>query len=167
MQQVERVLAPDVVRHRLDRRRIREIATGGEARQQEVQADEVDQHRDVGGGVPHAGRHDRGQRDAVVGVVTRAALAQVVQERADQQEVGPTDPTHAFARACHRLQEVPVDGEAVERVALRPEPHRVPLGQELHQQSVLVEELELRHRGVAAAQQRDEGVAGVVAPRDR
>ena len=69
--------------------------------------------------------------------------------------------------ARDRLEEVTIDGEAVERVALREAPHHVPLGEELHQQPVLVEQLELRDRGVAAAEERDEGLARLGAPTGR
>ena len=130
-----------------------------------MQPDEVDEHVDVGGLVAHARGHDPGHRDAVVGVVAEHPLPEVVQQRAHQQQVGPAYPAHVLARAGHGFEQVAVHRELVERVALRPEAHRLPLGEEPDQEPVLVEQLELRHGGVAAAQQCDERHTGLVAPR--
>ena len=63
-----------------------------------------------------------------------------------------------------RLQEMAVDGEAVEGVALRPAPHQLPLGQDPAQQPVAVERLELLERRSPTAEQRDEGVPHRVGP---
>ena len=59
-----------------------------------------------------------------------------------------------------RLQQVPVDGVGVVGVALGLVAHGGPLGDEPHQQAVLVERLDLVDGGPAEAEQRDERLAG-------
>ena len=105
------------------------------------------------------------EHDAVVGVVAGIALAQVVEQRAHEQQVGATHRAHDVVGARHRLEEVTVDGEAVERVALRLAAHPLPLGEVVHEEAALVEQLDQRHHRVAPTEERDERVAGVVAPR--
>ena len=61
---------------------------------------EVDQDRDVAGVEAHPFGDDPGQGDPVVGVVTGSSLAEVVQQRADEEEVGATDRAHQLARAA-------------------------------------------------------------------
>ena len=159
-QEVERVLGAGGVGHCRDRRGILEVATGREAGQQQVVAHEIDEHGDVVGVEAHAGGDGLREHDAVVGVVAGATLAQIVQQRAHQQEIGPAHRSHVVGGARDRLEQVTVDGEAVERVALRLAAHAVPLGQVVHEQPVLVEQLDHRHHGVAAAEQGHERVAG-------
>ena len=60
-------------------------------------------------------------------VVARPALADVVQQRADQQQVGPVDVAGQLGGGGRGLDQVPVDGEPVPRVALRQRAHPVPL----------------------------------------
>ena len=71
------------------------------------------------------------------------ALADVVQERADEEEVRPIDAVGQLGGERGGLQEVTVDGEGVVGVALRLVAHRRPLRNEAHQQAVLVERLDL------------------------
>ena len=74
-----------------------------------------------------------------VGVVAREALADVVQERADEEQVGPLDRVGQLGGQRGGLEEVPVDGEGVVGVALRLVAHGGPLGDQANQQAVLVE----------------------------
>ena len=70
----------------------------------------------------------RRARRPVGRVVVRAAhLADVVEQRGEQQQVGPGDPTDQPGGADDGLDEVPVDGVPVHGVALRPAAHRRPL----------------------------------------
>ena len=130
-------------------------------------AHQVDQDGHVGVVEAHARRDTHGQDHTVVGVVAGQSLAEVVQQRAHEQQVGPAHRAHDVVGAGDCLEEVAVDGEAVERVALRFAPHAVPLGEVLHEEAVLVEQLDLRHHRVAASEQRDERVADVGRPRYR
>ena len=97
-EQVEGVLGADGVGDRGDGGRVVEVASGGEAREQKVVAYEVDEHRDVVGVEAHPRRDRLGEHHPVVGVVAGTTLAQVVQERADEQQVGPTDRSHEIVR---------------------------------------------------------------------
>ena len=51
----------------------------------------------------------------------------------------------------HRFERVPVDGEAVVGVALRPRPHVLPLREQPHEQTDVVERLEHRDRAATGA----------------
>ena len=61
-------------------------------------------------------RRDRLPDDAVV---ARPALADVVQQRGDQQQVGPVDVVGELGGRGRGLDQVPVDGEPVPGMALR------------------------------------------------
>ena len=60
----------------------------------------------------------------------------------DQQQVGPADPVGQGGGIGGGLEEVPVDGEAVVRIALGLVPDRRPLGEVALEQLALVEGLE-------------------------
>ena len=66
------------------------------------------------------------QVDPDLGVVARVALAEVVQQRAEHEQVGPRDPVGQLGGVGRRLPQVPVDGVAVVGVALRPATGRAP-----------------------------------------
>ena len=84
-----------------------------------------------------------------VGVVARVALADVVEQGAEHEQVGPAHAVGQRGGVGRRLPEVPVDGEAVVGVALRAAAHRRPLGQQPHEDAALVERLEDVDRPVA------------------
>ena len=68
-------------------------------------------------------RSDLGNEfDANIGVVTRPAFADVVQQRADDQKIWTINTIHQLRGICRRLTEVTVNCEAVIRVALRAAP---------------------------------------------
>ena len=117
------------------------------------------------GGESHARDDAPRDLDAGVGVVAGKTLAEIVQERAEEEEVGSGDLAGQHARLRHTLEEVPVDGEAVERVALGPAAHGVPLGEVARDHAVAVEALEHRHQGVVRTEQREHGLARVLGPR--
>jgi hypothetical protein len=139
-------------------------AAGGRRGRQQVQPDELLQHLHIGLGEPEPGRDAADDLDAGVGVVAGEALPDVVQQRADEQQVGPAHGARQRGGVGGRFPQVPVDGEAVVGVALGLVLHRLPLGQELHQQPVLVERLEHRDGVVAGAQQGDEVLPPVLGP---
>ena len=62
---------------------------------------------------------------------------------------------------------MPVDGEAVVRVALRPRPHVLPFGEQTHEHTHVIERLEDANRIAPGPEQRDERVAPLVGPLDR
>ena len=112
----------------------------------------------------HAPGDAVGQDHPVLGVVAGQALAQVVEQRAHEQQVGPGDLADQLARLGHGLEEVAVHREPMEGVALRTAAYQLPLGEHPTQQAVPVERLELLERGPAAAEQRHEGVTDRVGP---
>ena len=99
-------------------RGIVEVASGGGVRQQEVLADEVDQHGDVGWSEPHARRDAVDDLDPDGGVIAREPLADVVQEGTDEEKVRPFDGVGELGRQCGGFQEVTIDGVGVVGVAL-------------------------------------------------
>ena len=80
---------------------------------------------------------------------------------------GPVHLADQRGRLHRGLEQVPVDAEPVHRVALRPVPHQVPLGQQPGDQPGLVERLPDRHQRRPGAEQLDEQVPGVLRPRLR
>ena len=96
------------------------------------------------------------QRHAGRRVVARVALADVVEQGAEHEQVGPVDAVGERGGVGGGLPQVPVDGEAVVGVALRAAAHGLPLGQQAHEDAALVERLEHVDRPVALRQQQDE-----------
>ena len=141
-----------------------EVATGRRIGQQEVVTDQVDQDVDIGGRKSHPCGHGSDHLDADGGVVAREPLADVVQQGADEEKVGTLDVPGESGGECGRLEQVPVDGEAVIRVALRLVAHGGPFGQQAHEQAVLVERLDLVDSGRALGQEVDESLARLVGP---
>ncbi len=122
------------------------------------------QGRDVGLGEAHPRPDRRGHRLPRHAVVAGIALADVVQQRGDQQQVGPVDVAGELRRGGGGLDQVPVDGEPVPGVALRQGAHLVPLGQQPGEQPLLVELLEDGDGRAAAGQQPEEGPAHLGGP---
>ena len=164
-EEIERLLGADRVDHRVDGGGIAEVAPGGEAREEQVPAHEVDEHRHVGRIEAHAGRHRSASTTPLSVWSPGPPLPRSCSSAPTSRRSGRRTRRTSSAAARDRLEEVTIDRVAVERVALREAPHHVPLGEELHEQPVLVEQLELRDRGVTAAEQRDERLARVVRPR--
>ncbi len=102
-------------------------------------AHEVDEHRDVGRREPHPGGDAVDDLDPDRGVIAGEALADVVQEGADEEEVGPFDRVGEPGGQRRGLQQVTVDGEGVVGVPLGLVADGRPLGNEAHEQAVLVE----------------------------
>jgi hypothetical protein len=105
-QQVERVGGADGVGHVLCRARIGQVAArGGLGEQQVVLHERPDDGVSSAGKPMRAGDHVD-QLDADIGVVTRIALADVVQQCTDQQQIGaatrPRISSLAFATVCSR-----------------------------------------------------------------
>ena len=93
-------------------------------------------------------------------MITRVPLADVVQERAEHQQVGSGDPIRQVRRVRSRLPQVPIDGEAVVGVALRLGPHRRPFGQQPGEEVTLVERLEHGNGTVTFEEQGDQLIGG-------
>ncbi len=108
-----------------------------------------------------------GDRLAGHGVLGEPALADVVQEGGDQQHVGPRDAADEAGRLDTGLDDVPVDGEAVDGRRVRQQPDPLPLGQEAGERPGLLEGLPHRQQAVARREQADQRVTGLRRPRRR
>ena len=128
-------------------------------------AHEGGQHVDVGSGQAKAVPDALDQVDTDDRVVPLVALAEVMEERAEHEEVGPRDPVGELGRVGRRLPQVPIDGVAVVGVALGPGPDWRPLGQQARDQVPLVQRLQDGDGVVALQQQGDQVVAGPGRPR--
>jgi hypothetical protein len=107
------------------------------------------------------------QLDADLGVVARVALADVVQQRTDDQQIGAVDPIGQRGGVDGRLEQVTVDGEAVVGVALGSRADRRPLGQQPGQEVLLVERLHRGDRRASGTQRPDQRLSGLERPRVR
>ena len=97
-------------------------------------------------------------------VIAWGSLAEVVEQRSEQEEIGPIDTAGEGGGVGGRLPQVAVDGEAVVGVALRTAAHRRPLRQQAHEDAVLIERLEHVDRPVPLAEQGDQLVDRPIGP---
>ncbi len=102
-------------------------------------AHEVHQHVDVGRRETHARGDAVDDLHADGRVVAGKALADVVQEGADEEQVGPLHRVGQLGGQRGGFEQVPVHREGVVGVALRLVPDGGPLGNETNEQAVLVE----------------------------
>ena len=163
-EQVERLDGADLDGHEVHRLGIVEVTPGGGLGQEEVQPHERLEEVHVVVGEAEPGADGGGQHDAGVGVVTGIALADVVDERADEQQVGPSHRRRQRRRLHDGFDEVAVDGEAVEGVALRAVLDRGRLRHQLGPQAAVVERLEHGNEPWARRQEREEVVADLGRP---
>ncbi len=91
--------------------------------------DQLADHRHVGGGQPDRGRDRRGDRGAGRTVVAGQALADVVQEGGQHEQVGAGHLAGVRGGLGGGLDQVPVDGVEVHRVVLGQPAQPYPLGQ--------------------------------------
>ncbi len=104
---------------------------------------------------------DRLPRDAVLG---QAALADVVQQRGDHQHVGPGDPADQRGRLDAGLDDVPVDGEAVDHRGVRQQPDPLPLRQQPGQRPGLLQRLPHTEQAAPGGEHPHQEVARLVGP---
>ncbi len=123
-------VAIEGIDNRADRRGILQIAPGGHVRQQQMVSHHRGQQFDVGGPQAQSLPHPGGQFSADDAVVTTAPLAQVVQQRTQQQQIGAGNPGAECACARDGFDEVAIDGPNVHRVPGRQIPHHPPLREE-------------------------------------
>ncbi|MDP9394441.1 MAG: hypothetical protein M3Q27_09420 [Actinomycetota bacterium] len=87
-----------------------------------------------------------------------------MEERRDQQEIGAGDPRRHGRRHGDRLEQVPVDGPPVHRVALRLVADQAPFRHQTLEQPGVVERLDDGHGTCPGCQQREELLAGRAGP---
>lgn len=150
-----------------DGRRVVEVAPGGGLDEQQMVAYEGgdDAHvvlveADPGGRVP-------GDDLARHGVVSGPALADVVQQRGDQEQVGAADAAGEGTGADGRLDEVTVDGPGVDGVALGAAVDAFPVREQPGDEPFGFERLPDGDGGLAGAEKSDEFLAGLGGPGHR
>ena len=148
-----------------DRRRVGQVAAHGDVGQQQVVLHEPhEDRRRRSAGARAAGRSRATSAIPLARVIAGVALAEVVEQRPEHEEVGPIDAAGEGGGVGGRLPQVPVDGEAVVGVALRPAAHGAHSGQQAHEDAPLVERLEHVDRPVPLAEQGDQLVERPVGP---
>ena len=166
-EQFEREVVADGIGHRVDGRVVRQVAARGDLGQQQVMADELGDDRGVGRREPEARPDRRHEPDTRIGVISRVALTEVVEQCAEHEQIGAAHAFGDLGGVRRRLPQMPVDGEPVVGVALGLGPNGRPLGQQAAEQIALVERFERGYRPVPFEQQRDEIVACAGRPRRR
>ena len=121
-----------------------------------MQPHEAAQAIGVSGGEPHPQGDRPDEPHAALGVIAGVALADVVEEGGDDQQVGAIHLSEQTARLDRGLDEVPVHGVAVEGVALRAALHRSPLGDQHRPDAGVVQLLEHGDEPLAGAQEGEE-----------
>ena len=145
---------------------IGEIPPDGGVGEEKVMLDQQPQRGDVGGVHPDPGTDPLDQVHPHHGVIAGEALAEVVEECAQYEQVGSLDPVREGGRVGGGLPQVPVDGEAVIGVALRTTADACPLREHRHQQAPLIERFQRIDGAVAVAQEPHQLVPGAVGPLD-
>ncbi len=141
-----------------------EVAPGGGLHEQQVVAYERGDHGDVARVEADTGGHVPGDDLAGHRVVAGPALADVVQQGGDEQQVGAADPAGEGGGAYGGLDEVPVHGPQVHGVALRAAAHPVPVGEQQADQALGLQRLPDVDGGAAGAQQGEELLPGLGGP---
>lgn len=133
--------------------------------EQQVEPAQVAEDLDVVGRVAHASTDRADVVDAHHGVVAGVALADVVEERADDEQVGSVDPTCERGGLHRGLHEVPwptvSGGRRCAGVSSAPGPTRT----QSYEEALLVECLDHGDRRRAGEEQPCEQLAGLRRPR--
>ena len=86
-------------------------------------------------------------------MIARTPLAEVVKQRADEEQIRPIDSPRMGRRLHRGLHEVAVDGELMHGVALGRTAHDVPSRQQSAPEVCLVQCLPHRDSGTTGAEQ--------------
>ena len=146
--------------------RVVQVTPGGDHGQQQVEPDGRGDEFGVRGGQAHPPADVSGHDFACDAVVTRPALADVVQQGREQQQVRPGHFPGQRGGMRGRLGQVTVHGEGMQRVALGPVPDPLPVRDQRRHQAFGVERLPDADRGLAGAQQGEQRVPGRRGPGD-
>lgn len=164
VQQLQRALRPDRLGDGPHGGRVLQVAPGGGVHEQQVVPYEGREYGDVVAVEADARGDVLG--DDLVGhrMVAGPALADVVQQRGDQQQVGAVDAAGELGGAHGRLDEVPVDGPDVHGVALGAAAHPLPVGQHAGDQALGLQRLPDLDGGLSRAEQGHELLARLGGP---
>ncbi len=163
-QQVQGLEVASGVGHRAGGRRIFEVAPGGRVGEEQMMAHQRLQGDHVASGKPQPRGEAADDFDADRSVVVALALADVVKEPAEQQQVRSAHGSGEGCCAGRRLHQMPVDGEAVVGVALRPIADRFPLREVPHPDAALVKRLDGGDGRAPGGQQPHQGKARLGRP---
>lgn len=144
--------------------RIVEVAAGRGVRQEQMVPHHRGEQRQIRRPQAHPPPDLQGQFGTDHAVVAAASLPDVVQQRAEDEQVRTGDPRRQFARVHGGLDEVPVDGPRVDGVAGRQVAHRTPFGEQPPPQSGAVQRLDDVDRATSRAEQHQEVVEGFPGP---
>ena len=144
-----------------------EVAPNRDLGQQQVVLDELGEHIDIRGRKAEARAETARELDTDLDVIAGVALAEIVQQRTQHEQVGAVDALRERRRIGNGLEQVPVDGEPVVRVALRPRTHRRPLRKDAHPQTAVIECFDDGNRVLPGEQERDEQRPRLARPRIR
>ena len=156
MQQIQELVSTQGLRYRRDHCRVVDVLTGRDIGQQQVVAHEVGQHRRVRSIETKMRRKVGDDLDAEFGVIAGATLSDVVQKRAHQQQVRPTDPAGVLRRGDCGLDQVPIDGVTVHGVALRGRPDDLPARNQPADEIGLIQGLPHLHASPPSTEQTDQ-----------
>ena len=92
-------------------------------------------------------------------MVAVASLADVVEQRAQQQQVGPRNSTRQGRGLDRSFDEMAIDGVAMQGIVLPAIANAFPLRNQSRHQTGLIERFEHDERRPAGTEQRDECVA--------
>ncbi len=148
-----------------DRLRVLQVPTGCGVRKEEMVPHDLGEHLDVRRPQTEPGADLGGQLGADDAVVTAPALADVVAQRAEQQQVGPRHTGGECACPRDGLDEMTVDGPDVHDVAGRQITHGTPLREEPAPQSGAVERLDRGNRRRTRGQHHQQVLEGLLRPR--
>ena len=126
--------------------RVVEVATGGDVRQQEMVAHQQLEGGHIGGVKAHALGDVTCHVGADDAVITRVALADVMQEGPHEKQIRSGDISCSLSGMHSRFDQVTVHRELVDGVALREGSDRLPFGNEAGNNSLLIQGLQYRHR---------------------
>ena len=136
--------------------RVFQVAPCGCVGQQQVVLDDPGQDRCVLAGQPEPLRDHCRDGSAGARVVAGRPFPDVVQERAEQEEIRPADVAKVLGRIGDRFQEVAVHCPAVVGVELRPVADYRPFRQVALPDTELVESFDRVDRGDPTGQQADQ-----------
>ena len=100
-------------------------------------------------------------------VIAAARLSDVVQQCSHEEEVGAIDRSRERARLDRGLDEVAVDSEPMDSIALRRRPDSLPTGQQARDDACLIHRLPDPDCRGAGAEEGDEGLPRGARPRTR
>ena len=145
--------------------RVVEVATGSDIRQQEVVTNKQLESVHIGGVKAHALGNVSCHVSTDDAVITRVALADVVQEGPHQEQIRSVDISRSLSGMPSRFHQVTIHRELVDGVALREGSNRLPFGNEAGNNAGLIQGLQHRHRRPTCTQERHPRLAYVVIPR--